>query len=241
MEKRTAFSLIEVLAAMVIGSMVLVAVLTLYGRIEKTASAVTKTLDETKYPYEVLQLIAEDLDKMITTNSDTSIIIVNRRVNDYNAPIFAIRVEYKDPSNKDQLLEEIIWQCNKNPEGDANDLVLYRSYEGIVPEDKLLDKNKEDFEKDIYVPICNGITFFEIQVHTGKEEPELAWTGGMPLGITMIISFAKPFKTPEGYYDVQENQKYSRTVALDKSRKIKFDISGTNAKKDNQIPMGMNK
>ena len=55
--------------------------------------------------------------------------------------------------------------------------------------------------------------------------PEMIWTEGMPLGITLTISFAKPFINDEGKYDVPESEKYSRTIAFDKSRKIKFNIS----------------
>ena len=60
---RPGFSLAEILAAMIIGSMVLVAVLTIYSRVEYTANAVTNKLNKSRLPSEVLQLIAEDLDK----------------------------------------------------------------------------------------------------------------------------------------------------------------------------------
>ncbi len=232
MVRRKGFSLLEVLAAMVIGTMVLIAVFNVYDRAENTAAGVIRRLNESRRPYEVLQLIAEDLDKMITTDSDTNVIIVDRLISNYEAALLVIAVKYKDPTNKDQRYYEIYWQSNIDPEGDPNNLVLYRCYDGITPEDKLLDKDKEKTEQNVYVPICSGVTYFRIEIYTEKARPEDAWVAGMPLGVTLTISFAKPFKNDKGEYDVPENEKYSRTIAFDKSRKIKFDISEEESSED---------
>ena len=158
---RRGFSLAEILAAMIIGSMVLIAVLTIYSRAEQTANALTEKLTDSRLPSEVLQLIAEDIDKVISTNGETEVLVANRYINSYMGGAFSINTKYKDSSDKDKIYEEIIWQSSPNYDGDANDMVLYRSYSGIAPEDKLLDKDKEDSEKDAYVPICRGLTFFE--------------------------------------------------------------------------------
>ncbi len=224
---RSGFSLAEVLAAMMIGSMVLIAVLTVYTGLEHTAAAVTRDMSSSRLPYEVLQLIAEDIDKLISTDSDTSVIIVARHVNNYSAPILAIREYYnKDYENKDKTYKEIVWQCNTYPGDDVNDMVLYRSYESVAPEDKLLDKNKQDLDRSAYVPICRGVTYFAIDVLTGKEKPASDWLSGLPLGAVLKISFAKPYLNTRGQYEVPENEIYTRTIAFDKSRNIKFDISG---------------
>ncbi len=225
LQTRRGFSLVEVLAAMVIGSMVLIAVLTVYNRAERTAAAVTRSLGDSGRSREALQLIAEDFDKIIETNSDTDMIIVNRYINNYYTALLLIKVTYKDQTNKDQKYEELLWQCNKNHESDANDMVLYRSYEGIAPEDKLLDRDRETSEKNAYVPICRGVTYFEVKIITGEKDPDRAWPEGIPLGAVFIISFAEPFKDADGHYNVPESEKYSRTIAFDKSRKIKFVIA----------------
>jgi prepilin-type N-terminal cleavage/methylation domain-containing protein len=223
-EAKTGFTLAEVLAAMVIGSMVLIAVLTVYSRAQRCAAAVTRSLNESRRPYEVLQLIAEDLDKMISNDSNINAVMAERYVNNYMAAILMIDVNYKDGANKDQKYEQLIWQCNTNYESDANDMVLYRYYEGIAPEDKLLDRNKDISERNVYVPICRGVTYFGIDIYTGQEEPVPVLPRGTPLGVTLTISFAEPFKDLDGHYDVPENQKYSRTITFDKSRNIKFKI-----------------
>jgi prepilin-type N-terminal cleavage/methylation domain-containing protein len=236
LESRSGFTLSEVLATMIIGSMVLIAVLNIYNKLETSAAAVNRTMNNSALPQEVLQLIAEDFDKVITTDSDTNIIIINKFSNDYNTALMVIRVLYKDATDKEQKYEEIYWQCNANSEGDANDMVLYRSYEGVVPQDKLLDKNKTASEKSVYVPICGGITYFNIKIITDKKEMETVWPGGVPNGIVVTISFAQPYKNEEGHYDVPENEKYSRTIAIDKTRKIKFDIPGDKSADVNDVP-----
>ena len=218
------FSLVEILAAMTIGSMVLVAVFTVYRRVEHTAAALTRSLDNSSRGNEVLQLMAEDLDKMVTTDSDTDVVLVNRHVDSHSAALFAIRTHYKDPTNKEQMYKEIIWQCNRNQESDANDLVMYRSCESIVPEDKLLDKNKDSLERSVYVPICRGVTYFNIDIITGEKRPDTIWPGGMTLGAKFTVSFAKPYKNADGFYEVPENEKFTRTIAFDKTRKIRFEM-----------------
>ena len=219
---RAGFSLAEILATMIIGSMVLIAVLTIYNRVEHTAVALTRTLNNSREPDEVLQLIAEDLDKIINTDSETSMTLVNRYTDNYSTALILVRTTYKDATDKEQQYEEIIWQCTN--QADANDMVLYRSYDGIVPEDRLLDRNKDEKERSAFVPICNGVTYFTLQILTGKDEPMLAWPNGVPLGIIVTISFAKPYQDADGHFEVLDNEKYSRTIAFDKSRKIKFNI-----------------
>ncbi len=224
---RTGFSLAEVLAAMMIGSMVLISVLTVYSRAERTAASVTMTLTQSRNPYEALQLIAEDLDRTTGNDGDINFVIVNRYINDYSAAVLAIQVRYKDPTDKQQQYETILWQCNTNYKGDANDMVLYRSCEAVAPEDKLLDESKDKAQRSAYVPVCRGVTYFAMKVYTGKEEPTEVFPGGTPLGIVVTISFAKPFKNTDGHYEVPDNEKYTRTIAINKSRKIKFDITET--------------
>ena len=237
LEQRAGFSLIEVLAAMMIGTMILVAVFNVYDRAGKAAASVNYKLNHSRRPYEALQLIAEDFDKMINTNNDTSVIIINRYINNYAAAIFVYRVKYQDATNKEQTYKEYLWQCNQNPDGDPNEMVLYRSYEGVVPEDRLLDRDRDKSEKNVYIPICEGVTYFYVKIISEKERTEIAWGSGVPLGMTVTISFAKPFKDDKGNYDVPENEKYSRTITFDKGRKIKFDISSEEEASEDGIMM----
>jgi len=214
------FSLVEVLAALTIGVMVLVAVLGVYSRAGRSAAAITHKLDSSRLPSEVLQRIAEDFDRIITSGPDTKVTIVNKLDNLYPTARLTILKNYYDKASKPQILEEIIWQTSYDYETDS--LVLYRSHSGIALEDKLLDEERESWEKGYpFVPICDGVTFFKIQVPRGEDFLD-RWGGSLPLGIVVTISFAEPFKTVAGNLDVPDEEKITRTIAVDRTRKIKF-------------------
>ncbi len=221
---RLGFSLAEVITALTIGAMVLVAVLGIYGRAERSAAAVTRKLDSSRLPSEVLQRIAEDLDGIISTGSDTKITIENKFESGLATARLTITRIFYDSRNKEQTFEKIVWQSNYDFEGGIDGLVLYRSHSGITLEDKLLDKNKDDWERELFVPICTGITFFRIRVPRG-ETPLDRWTSSsLPPGIEVAISAAEPFKKANGTLDVPDEEKITRTIAIDRTRKIKFSI-----------------
>jgi hypothetical protein len=217
-----AFSLAEVLAALTIGAMVLVAVLSIYSRAETSAGAITRKLDSSRLPCEVLQRITEDIDRIIASGSDSKVTVENKFDNLYpTAQLIVLKTIY-DKSNKPQTFEKIIWQSSYDYDSDAGGLVLYRSHSGIGPEDKLLDENKESWERELFVPICTGVTFFKIQVPMGEDFQDKWTSSSLPHGIVVTISFAEPFKTLTGTLDVPDAEKFTRTIAMDKTRKIKF-------------------
>ena len=222
-------TLAEMLAALTIGAMVIVAVLGIYRRAEKSAEAVTHKLNSSRVPGEVLQRIAEDLDNIISASSDATITIENKFENIASTMLLpaarlAITRTIQDSTNKEQTFEEIIWQSSYDYESGINGLILYRSHGGINLEDKILEKNKDNFERELFVPICSGLTYFKVSAISGKEPVE-RWNGSPPRGIVVTISFAEPYKTADGTFDVPEEEKIIRTIAIDRTRKIRFDTS----------------
>ncbi|MFH1717943.1 MAG: prepilin-type N-terminal cleavage/methylation domain-containing protein [Planctomycetota bacterium] len=222
------FSLAELLAAMTIGAMIMVSILGIYTRAERSAAAVMLRLDNPRLAQEILQRIAEDLDSVISSDSDAKITIENKFDSLLPAARLTITRTVSDSRLREQKFEEIIWQSSYDFEGFGDGLVLYRSYGGINMEDKVLDKDKDDAERELLVPICGGVTFFRIEALTGKTPAE-KWGGSPPPGIAVTISFAEPFKRVDGTFDVLEEDKITRTIAIDRTRKIKFAIeeSGT--------------
>jgi prepilin-type N-terminal cleavage/methylation domain-containing protein len=229
---RSGFSLAEVLVALTIGAMVLVAVLGIYSRAETSAAAITRKLDSSRLPSEVLQRIAEDLDRTAAPGADTKVTIENKFENGFStARLTVLKTIYNSKSEK-QTFERIIWQSNYD--NDANSLVLYRSHSGIASEDKLLDEQKEDWEKELFVPICTGVTFFKIQVPRGEDFQDNWTSDSLPSGIVVTISFAEPFKTVAGVLDVPDEKKVARNIAVDRTRAIKFIL----AKKEDEKEQG---
>ncbi len=232
---REGFSLAEVLAAVTIGSMILVAALSIYNRAEKSAAKVTQKLQSTQLSSEVLQRIAEDLDRIISSDSDTTINIQNKLKNGLPAAKLTITKKIKDSENKEQTFEEIVWQSLYDYESPAAGLVLYRGYSGRTLEDKLLDKNKDELELKRSAPVCSGVTFFEINA-IQNEKPVNKWDGPPPTGITVTLSFAEPFKSANGSWDVPEMEKDTRTIAIDRTRKIQFALEPVESPDDANTP-----
>ena len=229
------FSLAEVLAALTIGAMLTVAVLGIYHRAEKSATAMTRKLDGSRLPGEVLQRIAEDLDNIISSTSDAKITIENKFENVASiglipAARLIITRTIQDSKDNEQKYEEIIWQSSYDFQSTGNGLILYRSHSGMNMEDKVLEKYKDDFTRELFVPICGGVTFFKISALAGKDPVE-RWDSAPPRGIVVTISFAEPYKKVDGTLDVLDEEKITRTIAIDRTRKIRFD---TSAGGDNQ-------
>jgi hypothetical protein len=74
-------------------------------------------------------------------------------------------------------------------------------------------------------------------VPAGKNPVE-KWNGSPPPGITVTISFAKPDKKADGTFDVPEEEKITRTIAIDRTRKIRFDISTGEAGEPGNVEEG---
>jgi len=218
------FSLAEVLTALVIGSMVLVCVLGIYGRAERSAAAVTRKLDSSRLPAEILQRIAEDLDGIISTGSDTKIAIENKFEHGFPTARLTITKTFYDRRDKEQIFEKIVWQSKYDLESNIDGMVIYRSHSGINAEDKLLDKKKDDWERELFVPICTGVTFFKIRATWGQAFLDRWLSSSMPGGIEVTISFAEPVKKVDGTLDVPDEEKITQTIAIDRTRKIRFAI-----------------
>jgi hypothetical protein len=214
------FSLGEMLAVVIIGSMILVAILGIYTQVNRAADGVLRKIDSPSWTREVLQLIARDLDRTVS-GDDVTVQIRNGYDNKFQRAELVLRRTYHDSENKELVLEEITWRAGYDPEGAS--LAIYRSHEGVAPEDRLLDENREDVEKSFpFVPICRGVTFFKIQACQGGKLLDQWPMTAPPSGIKMTLSFGEPHEVVRGGYDVADSEKICRTVALDPTRKIQF-------------------
>ena len=220
-----AFTLAETVIALVVGAMVLVTMWGVYGGVQRSAAAVTKKLDMLQLPYEVVQGIAEDLDRIVASQSDTQITVENKIIDGYPAARLTIKRTMDDGKGKQQEFETIIWQSSYDYDGDANGLTMYRSHTGITLEDKFLDERRADWEQAYsFVPVCSGVTHFSVHVPAGEELVE-AWTGPqLPRGLVVTVSFAEPMETMEGTWEVPEEEKTVRAVAIGRTRTIAFTI-----------------
>jgi len=223
--RQAGFSLGEVLAVVIIGSMILVAILTIYGRATDAADAVLRKIDGPSWTSEVLQLIAEDLGRTLNAD-DVTVQIRNGSDNGFQRAELVLRRTYHDSENKEQTLDQITWRAGYDHEGRTPGLAIYRSYEGVAQEDKLFDDNREEVEKfSPFVPVCRGVTFFRIQACKGEELVDQWPVSPPPPGVRITISFGTPHEMVRGGFDVDEQDKVSRTVVIDPMRKITFALA----------------
>ena len=193
------FSLGEMLATVIIGGMVLTAILSIYNRANRAAGAVLEKIDSPVSGLEVLQLLSEDLDRILGAD-DVIVQIRNGFDNGFVRAELVLRRMYHDKDNKEQVLEEITWRAGYDHEGQTPGLVIYRSREGVGREDKLLEDQREDWEKNYpFVPICRGVTFFQIQAYKGDELLDQWPPSAPPAGVKVTISFAEPYETVRGH------------------------------------------
>jgi hypothetical protein len=236
--RRSGFSLGEMIVTVIIGAMVLTAILGIYGRANRAADAVLKKIESPSLAAEVLQLITEDLGRTLGAD-DVSLRVRNGFDNGFHRAELVLRRTFHDSENKEQTLEEIIWRAAYDHGGRTPGLVLYRSHDGVAQEDKLLDDNRDTWEKNYpFVPICRGITFFQVQACKGDDFVDQWATPALPPGVKVTLSFAEPYETVRGTWDVMDDEKVSRTIAVDGTRKIKFTMPAGFDPNESQDPNG---
>ncbi len=219
------FSLAETLATVVIGAATLIAVLMVYRRVEDSAAAVNAKLDESRIPTEVLQRIAEDLDKVISTGPDTTIVVESGFEKGLPKSQLTILRTFTDTADAEQVLDEVKWIPGYDHDRDIGTMILYRGHTGLSYEDKLLDGQRGDWESEYpLIPICAGVTYFRIEIPRGDVFQDKWDMPSLPPGVRVTISFAEPFETVSGTLDVPESSKYRRTIAIDRTRKIRFKL-----------------
>jgi len=236
-------SLGEMIVALVIGAMVLTAILTVYGQANRAAEAVLGRVESPALATEVLQRLAEDLDRVLSGQQGVTIQIKNGLDNNFARAQLVIRRTMRDSKNEEKVFEEITWRAGYDYEGSSG-LVIYRGHEGIDLEDKLLDPKREAWE-DSYplIPLCRGVTYFRLEVPKGDEFVDQWAEAALPPGVKVTISFAPPHETVRGTWEVYEEEKISRMIAIDKMRKIKFvmaaagtDVNDPNTTAGGQTP-----
>jgi len=223
--RRAAFTLVEVLAALTIAALIFIALFTIYARTTTIAATITDRLNEKALGQEILQRIAEDLDRLGLSKTNTTINIQNKF--DKGHQVARLTMEsrlYADNKQRRLTFEKVIWQSSYDPEID--DFVLYRTHSGINYEDKLLEAQKTEVEREFFIPLCPGVTYFRIEALQGKRvlDKWLKSSGQLPSAIVVTISFAESFEAPTGGYDVPEEEKITRTIAVDRTRKITFIV-----------------
>lgn len=223
---RDGFSLVEILTVVVISSMVTLAALDVYTRAQSTVTSVEARIDNQMVSNEIMQRIAEDLDRLTLPGLETKITIANKFDGAYNLSQMTIVTQFYGSTipPRPMIFEKVVWQSAYDPVEDA--LILYRSHSGINLEDKIVDQDLAEQQRvkgELFIPVKTGITFFEITVPKGNQLLKSWKSSTLPRMIRITLSLAAPqedFIT--GAAMVMEDDKVMRTVAIDRTRMIAY-------------------
>jgi len=225
--RRYGFSLVESITVLTIAALIMVAVIMTYSRVRNAAASINQKMDEGVLPTEILQRIAEDIDRMAAPGFDATITINNKfDPSGYNLCRMIIENKIYDKMKKAKTFEKVVWQSAYDEFEDA--LIIYRSFGGMVDEDRIIadeaQVKRRQLGTELFIPLCSGVTFFSIRP-AGKKQASHKWVWPeLPKSLVATISFAEPFETDAGRLDVMDEDKIVRTVAIDRSRKIKYSF-----------------
>jgi len=241
--RQQAFTLIEALTVLIIASMLMIAAVEVYSHVRGTADRLHAELSKGLVCTEVLQRIAEDLDRIALPGFDTSVTVLNKTKNGYNVSQLTILSRYYGDGTRPQVYEKVVWQTDYDPMTDT--LILYRAHQGLRLDDPLLDMDatgqpRDDVQR--FVPVADGITYFEVLVPSGENLVN-AWTQTrLPNAVMVSMSTALPVQNELGEWVIPEEAIYTRTIAVDRTRQLRFrfakqdlDLSALGANDPNQF------
>lgn len=245
-----AVSLIEIIAAMMIAAMIAVAVMTIYNRASSSVNAINIFLDKQGTSQNILQQIVEDIDRIVTPGADAVVKVENKYEDGVSICRFSVESRIYDKDQKPQTFEKVIWQSRYEP--DVNSIVLYRARSGMAIEDKIMQQFSTQLtewkDRELFVPVCSGITHFnivvpkksaELQIPANQIDPNVdknslsyqkslleydeKWDSeSLPNSLRLSISFAPPYKSPTGGWEVADEDIFYRITAVNRIRKIGY-------------------
>lgn len=222
---KKAFTLIETLTVLALTAVLLTAVLQMYHQVRGSVSRITRHLDENRLTREILQKIAEDLDRLAAPGFDATLQFRNKYDNGYISAQLTLENRYygKSTPPRAEVYDRVVWQTSYDPFTET--LILYRLHEGLNLEDKVIQSGSDvSLSEKPYIPITDGLTHFQIQSQQGDNFAQ-AWTSQtLPNAVRIGISFAPMEELPTGRLGVPEEKIMYRTVAIDRTRYIPYQF-----------------
>jgi type II secretory pathway pseudopilin PulG len=218
-----AYTLVETVVVLMMSALILTATLTIYQRIRKSAVLLAGHMEQSQLENEILQRIAEDIDRLAAPGFEATIKFRNKLDNGYYSGQLVLENSYYGTGDRKQVFEQVIWQTWYSPADDY--LYLYRMHDGLNVEDKVLEKSPEESPSaGLYIPVVRGVTFFEFRAQQG-ENVLSAWTSDkLPQAVRVGLSFAPLQELADGSIGVPEEAKVYRTIAVDRTRLIPYQF-----------------
>jgi prepilin-type N-terminal cleavage/methylation domain-containing protein len=215
---RRGLTLVELVISILIAGIMMVSLFAIYSHARMTADGISQSLDKSELPDRILQLIAQDVDRLC---ADTDDLIIQPELKSENGLVSSrlyLQSQIYDSTMKPVPYERIIWETRYDSESQS--MILYRSHSGLVSEDNLLESQRTAEEARAFVPLCSGLTYFKItRIPTGGF--------GLPNQLIVSLSFAEPEKEG-GENVIPPEQIVTRTIAANRLRKIGYIFTEPN-------------
>ena len=226
-----AFSLIELLTALFIVSIMVISLTTIYDSSIKAIGAIDEKLEDGFDSTNILHLIVDDVARVSSLDTDTTFALKSKTIDGVMVYRLEIIGKIYDNDGKEMEYKKVVWQSDYDYLSDTT--TLYRCEAGMGVQDPLLGTQQRENEgSEIFVPVCSGLTHFSIQVPSGntisgEEEEEYAdsWEqDGMPGGIIVEMSFTPPVEYITGEVEVPLEDRVSRRISVNRSRQYRFEF-----------------
>lgn len=225
------FSLVELLTALFIVCILVIALTVIYDASIKTLSVISVKLEKGLTSSEIMRLIVDDIVKVSSGDSDTSFSLKTKMFNNVALYRFEIISKIYDNTGKELFYRKVIWQSDYD--SNTGTISLYRCMGGMAVEDPILSTQaKENPDTDIFVPVCRGLTYFTVQVPQVQDTPEGPivnyvdqWASDeMPGGVAVTLSFTPPVEYVTGQVEVPVEDRTVETVSVNRSKQYKFQF-----------------
>jgi hypothetical protein len=223
-------SLVELVIATMIGSMMLVAVFVMYSHSRRNVAAISAALERNELPDRILQLLARDMDRFFADTEDVSFILQPMQYEGLVSAKLIMESKLYDNQSRPRPYERIIWDARYD--NTTQSLILYRGHSGLVSEDKLLESQRTEEERRQLVPLCDGLTHFEIWVVSHGRRMNAYSQNILPEQVIVSLSFAEPQKQGNEYI-IPEEEIVTRTIAVNRVRKIGYIFTEPNLAEPN--------
>ncbi|MGE4285835.1 MAG: hypothetical protein AB7F23_04400 [Phycisphaerae bacterium] len=227
---RKALTLYELLAALAVTALILIASLSLLQVCLNASVQIDTELTQNAGSREVLQKLAEDIDSI---SSDTNTTFKLSKHTQNGAEIMRLEMEnyFVAKGESKRKYRRIIWQSDYNP--DTGLIVIYRCHSGLLLEDTLVSTEQQaEPDKEIYVPVCTEATHFNVNALNGDDVSESWATDALPAGLIAEISFAEPIEDVTGDWIVPDEDIMRRTISVNRAKEYQYRLLNKNLEEE---------
>ncbi len=227
----TGFALVELLTALFIVCILVIALTTIYDSSTKAISAINQRIEKGGATSEIMWLIVDDITKASSADTDTTFLLKTKIFD--GAALYRLEIASKvfDNTGKELIYQKVIWQSDYDIY--TRTISLYRSKGGMMPLDPVLGAEQAgQSQSDIFVPVCHGLTYFTIQIPQVQDTPQgqivnyLDQWGNdeMPGGVIVDLSFEQPVEYVTGEVEVLPEDRLIESISLNRSKEYKFQF-----------------